>query len=200
MSSIKTAAVALAAATFLLPVKADEWHVSASYSTDQLRGARVGYRTESTQFSFLDWAGSPQVSLDGRPWAAGSRGAMLAQAQLSYIVIALLTLLKKQTPILVVLQFGSGTSLFPKTMRAAGPHRECSTAKASDIGSCSGNRRRFPFCFRGYRMRTSSSSSSSSKPSMMISRICSGSRSKQQQQQQRQQSRSSGGGGNSRMR
>jgi hypothetical protein len=64
MSSIKTAAVALAAATFLLPVKADEWHVSASYSTDQLRGARIGYRTESTQFSFLDWAGSPQVSLE----------------------------------------------------------------------------------------------------------------------------------------
>jgi len=32
------------------------------------------------------------------------------------VVIALLTMLKKQTPILVVLQFGSGTSLFPKTM------------------------------------------------------------------------------------
>lgn len=33
------------------------------------------------------------------------------------VVIALLGMLKKQTPVLVVLQFGSGTSLFPKTMK-----------------------------------------------------------------------------------
>lgn len=46
-------------------VKADEVHVGAAYSTDQLRGARVGYRTDSTHFSFLEWAGNPEVAFEG---------------------------------------------------------------------------------------------------------------------------------------
>merc|ERR1719486_71893 len=53
--------------------------------------------------------------LRGQAPKAGGNNADILKTAVD-VVIALLTMLKKQTPILVVLQFGSGTSLFPKTM------------------------------------------------------------------------------------
>jgi hypothetical protein len=53
--------------------------------------------------------------LKGQAPKAGGNSAEILKTAVD-VVIALLTMLKKQTPILVVLQFGSGTSLFSKTM------------------------------------------------------------------------------------
>ncbi|QJR81168.1 acyloxyacyl hydrolase [Alteromonas pelagimontana] len=49
-------------------VYADEWHITSSYSTDQLRGARVGYRWTDISVSILQdwkWLGSPKLHLEG---------------------------------------------------------------------------------------------------------------------------------------
>jgi len=45
----------------------NEWHVTASYSTDQLRGVRAGYRITDVQLSLLDrltWLGSPKLHVE----------------------------------------------------------------------------------------------------------------------------------------
>ncbi|MAK71716.1 MAG: acyloxyacyl hydrolase [Idiomarina sp.] len=47
------------------PALSSEIHIGAAYSADQMRGARVGYRTEAKQFDWLDWAGSPTLAFEG---------------------------------------------------------------------------------------------------------------------------------------
>ncbi|PTC00284.1 acyloxyacyl hydrolase [Thalassospira xiamenensis] len=45
----------------------NEWHVSGSYSTDQLRGVRAGYRITDVDLSLLDhltWLGSPKLHVE----------------------------------------------------------------------------------------------------------------------------------------
>ncbi|TDP28435.1 lipid A 3-O-deacylase PagL [Idiomarina aquatica] len=48
--------------------QADEWHMAGSYSTDQLRGARVGYRVTDIRLSILEdwtWLGDPKLHIEG---------------------------------------------------------------------------------------------------------------------------------------
>lgn len=47
------------------PLQANEFHLGAAYSTDQLRGFRVGYRTETLAPAWLDWIGAPTLALEG---------------------------------------------------------------------------------------------------------------------------------------
>ncbi|MDX1536956.1 acyloxyacyl hydrolase [Arsukibacterium sp.] len=43
---------------------ADELHVSAAYSTDQLRGVRAGYRVTNIPVELPEWTGSPALHIE----------------------------------------------------------------------------------------------------------------------------------------
>ena len=43
---------------------ANEWHVAGSYSADQLRGVRTGYRITDIPLSILKWVGDPKLHLE----------------------------------------------------------------------------------------------------------------------------------------
>ncbi len=46
------------------PGATNEIHIGGIYSADQLRGARLGYRTSALQPSWLDWAGAPSLAFE----------------------------------------------------------------------------------------------------------------------------------------
>ena len=58
----------LLALTPLIPVQAHELHVAGSYSTDQIRGTRIGYRWVNLSSRALDewaWLKQPELHIEG---------------------------------------------------------------------------------------------------------------------------------------
>lgn len=55
------------ALTTSLSARADEWHIAGSYSTDQMRGARIGYRWTNIPLNIIPdwgWLGQPKLHLE----------------------------------------------------------------------------------------------------------------------------------------